>query len=103
MLHIFGLPVDVTKQGVIDVLEGLAKALPFDQSHSVSESIVSLLPMLLGVNDTGAINHIMTSSITKLSPIPLDASETLPETVDTLLKMLQLPLPVNTTESVDTV
>jgi len=100
MLHIFGLPVDVTKQGVIDVLEGLAKALPFDQSHSVSESIVSLLPMLLGVNDTGAINHIMTSSIAKLSPIPLDASKTLPETVDTIFKALQLP--VNTTESVHT-
>jgi endonuclease III len=100
MLHAFGLPVDVTKEGVIDVIAELSKALPFDQSHSVSESVVSLLPMLLGINDTDAINHIMKSSIAKLSPIPLDASETLPETVDTLLKMLQLP--VNTSESVDT-
>lgn len=95
MLKVFDLPVDTTKENVIEVLTALVKDLPFDQSRTVPETIAAMLPMLLGVNSTHEINLILSTSIKELSPV--DTSNTLPETVDMALKSLELPM--NTSES----
>lgn len=95
MLKVFDLPVDTTKENVIEVLTALVKDLPFDQSRTVPETIAAMLPMLLGVNSTHEINLILSTSIKEFSPV--DTSNTLAETVDMALKSLELPM--NTSES----
>jgi hypothetical protein len=96
ILKMLDLPIS-TDEHLPDAIAALIHKLPFDESKTLTETIVSLIPMFLGVNSTD-IDHFLQMSLGSF--LPLDTSQSLGNTISAMLPAL-LPIPNITTASVE--